>query len=39
MDFMKSRAPFWKKEHLAGGGEGDWVESRHADEESIERWK
>jgi molybdopterin synthase catalytic subunit len=37
MDYMKSRAPFWKKEHLAGGGEGGWVEARHADEEVVKR--
>lgn len=35
MDYMKSRAPFWKKEHLAGGTEGGWVESRKADEDRI----
>lgn len=39
MDFMKSRAPFWKKEHLSGGSEGGWVEARHADEESLRRWR
>lgn len=39
MDYMKSRAPFWKKEHLSGGSEGDWVESRHADEETVKRWR
>src|SRR5690348_12886966 len=25
MDFLKTRAPFWKKEHRADGSEGDWV--------------
>ncbi len=39
MDYMKSRAPFWKKEHLAGGAEGGWVEARHADEERVKSWK
>ena len=39
MDYMKSRAPFWKKEHLAAGSEGGWVESRHADAESVKRWR
>ncbi len=39
MDYMKSRAPFWKKEHLAGGAKGGWVDSRHADEESVKRWR
>lgn len=32
MDFMKSRAPFWKKEHLSGGAEGGWVAAQPADE-------
>ena len=32
MDYMKSRAPFWKKEHLAGGAEGGWVEAQAADD-------
>ena len=35
MDYMKSRAPFWKKEHLAGGTEGGWVASRQADEDRV----
>ena len=39
MDYMKSRAPFWKKEHLASGRTGDWVESRQADEDAGERWR
>lgn len=38
MDFLKSRAPFWKKEHAAGGAHGGWVEARAADEDAIERW-
>ena len=37
MDYMKSRAPFWKKEHLAGGAEGGWVASRQADEDILKR--
>jgi molybdopterin synthase catalytic subunit len=39
MDFLKTRAPFWKKEHLADGGEGDWVEARDADDQAADRWK
>jgi len=34
MDFLKSRAPFWKKE--AGQG---WVDAREADEEALLRWR
>jgi len=33
MDFLKSRAPFWKKE--AGSG---WVDARDADEAALDRW-
>lgn len=37
MDYMKTRAPFWKKEHLAGGAEGGWVEPRAADQDATGR--
>ena len=36
MDFLKSRAPFWKKE-VSGAG-ADWVASRDEDEEALKRW-
>jgi molybdopterin synthase catalytic subunit len=36
MDYLKSRAPFWKKETGAGGAR--WVEARAADEAALERW-
>ena len=39
MDFLKSRAPFWKKEHRADGSEGGWVDAKEADEEAVRRWK
>lgn len=39
MDYLKSRAPFWKKEHAADGRAGDWVEASDADEAAIEKWK
>jgi molybdopterin synthase catalytic subunit len=38
MDFLKSRAPFWKKEHLADGTEGGWVDAKESDEEALSRW-
>jgi molybdopterin synthase catalytic subunit len=38
MDYLKTRAPFWKREHLAGGEVGGWVEAREADEAASERW-
>lgn len=38
MDFLKTRAPFWKKE-TAEGGNGQWVDARETDEDAIERWR
>jgi len=38
MDFLKSRAPFWKKEHLADGTAGSWVDAKESDEEALTRW-
>ncbi len=38
MDFLKTRAPFWKKEHPAGGEPGDWVAANEADEDATRRW-
>lgn len=39
MDYLKSRAPFWKKEHLANGSAGDWVEAKSSDDAAAERWR
>jgi molybdopterin synthase catalytic subunit len=39
MDFLKSRAPFWKKEHRTDGTVGGWVDAKEADEEAARRWK
>jgi molybdopterin synthase catalytic subunit len=39
MDYLKSRAPFWKKEHRIDGGAGDWVDAANADEAAMEKWK
>jgi molybdopterin synthase catalytic subunit len=36
MDYLKTRAPFWKKESIAG--QERWVESRQTDEEAAKRW-
>jgi molybdopterin synthase catalytic subunit len=36
MDYLKSRAPFWKKERTAEGGA--WVDARDEDETAIGRW-
>ncbi|MEQ8902560.1 MAG: molybdenum cofactor biosynthesis protein MoaE [Roseovarius sp.] len=36
MDFLKSRAPFWKKEVTDAGA--DWVAARDEDEDALSRW-
>ena len=36
MDYLKSRAPFWKKEHTKDGA--DWVDATDADEKALDRW-
>jgi molybdopterin synthase catalytic subunit len=38
MDFLKTNAPFWKKEHLADGSSGGWVEAKDADDDAAARW-
>jgi molybdopterin synthase catalytic subunit len=37
MDYLKSRAPFWKKEHGPGGPR--WVEPTQRDLDDIARWE
>jgi len=36
MDYLKTRAPFWKQVEMAGGAA--WVEAKAADDEAAERW-
>ena len=36
MDYLKSRAPFWKKEFSADGAE--WVAAKEDDEDALRRW-
>ncbi len=38
MDFLKTRAPFWKKEHRTDGTEGGWVDAKEADDRASKRW-
>ncbi len=38
MDALKSTAPFWKKEHLADGSTGKWVEAKMSDEMALGQW-
>lgn len=37
MDYLKTRAPFWKKEQTGGGAR--WVEARETDDIAAERWR
>ena len=39
MDFLKTQAPFWKKEHAAGSSEAKWVEAKATDDEAARRWQ
>lgn len=38
MDFLKTQAPFWKKEHPAGGNQPQWVEAKSTDDTDAARW-
>ena len=37
MDYLKSRAPFWKRE-IGADGPGAWVAAKPADEDALTRW-
>ena len=37
MDYLKTQAPFWKKEQTAEGTR--WVEAKTSDDKAAERWK
>lgn len=37
MDFLKSKAPFWKKEETNEGA--SWVDARETDEAALKRWQ
>lgn len=39
MDYLKTQAPFWKREHLRDGTLGPWVEAKAADDAAAERWR
>jgi molybdopterin synthase catalytic subunit len=39
MDYLKTRAPFWKKEHRADGSSQDWVAAKDEDDAAAERWE
>ena len=37
MDYLKTRAPFWKREDTPGGAR--WVEARESDEQAAKDWE
>lgn len=37
MDYLKTRAPFWKKE-TGLDGQGSWVDARESDDRAMDRW-
>ncbi|MGO4386443.1 molybdenum cofactor biosynthesis protein MoaE [Microvirga sp. 2YAF29] len=39
MDYLKTHAPFWKREHLKDGTVGAWVEAKSTDDDAMERWR
>ena len=36
MDYLKTQAPFWKKEHTPHGAQ--WVDARATDDDALKRW-
>lgn len=39
MDYLKTAAPFWKKEHGTDGSAGEWVSAKDADESAKDKWR
>jgi len=39
MDYLKTEAPFWKKQHLADQVSGDWVEAKPQDLAAAQKWR
>ena len=38
MDYLKTSAPFWKKEHFADGSTGGWVDAKDSDDRARDKW-
>jgi molybdopterin synthase catalytic subunit len=38
MDYLKTNAPFWKREHLVGGEIGEWIAATAGDAKAADRW-
>ncbi|MDH6294569.1 molybdopterin synthase subunit MoaE [Agrobacterium fabrum] len=39
MDYLKTSAPFWKKEHGREGTTGDWVAAKATDDTAKDKWR
>lgn len=39
MDYLKTSAPFWKKEHGKDGSAGGWIAAKDADDTARDKWK
>ncbi len=39
MDYLKTEAPFWKKQHLVDQTSGDWVEAKAQDFAAAQKWR
>jgi molybdopterin synthase catalytic subunit len=39
MDYLKTRAPFWKRAHRRDGALEDWIEAKPADDDAAARWR
>lgn len=39
MDFLKTNAPFWKKNHFKDGKQSNWVSANDKDDDALEKWK
>ena len=37
MDYLKTQAPFWKKEHTAG--KAKWLDARESDQQAAKKWQ
>lgn len=38
MDYLKTRAPFWKKQQ-GSDGSSEWLDARESDQTKMEKWK
>ncbi|MEO0329538.1 MAG: molybdenum cofactor biosynthesis protein MoaE [Pseudomonadota bacterium] len=38
MDYLKTNAPFWKKEHAKNSEQSNWVSARDADDHALSKW-